>query len=83
MPGSRRPDEAERRQVTVMFTDLVGSTALSSAWTRKICEMYLPLIRAVPETVNKFGGNVTQYMGDGILDYLGYPHAHENDADAQ
>src|SRR5712664_478379 len=75
-------DSAERRQVTVMFSDLVGSTALS---TRKDPEDLRKLISAyqkcVTETVRRFGGFVAKYMGDGVLDYFGYPQAHEDDAE--
>ena len=82
MPGSGRPDEAERRQVTVMFADLVGSTALSIGMDPEdLRDVYAAYSRCAEETVSKFGGNVAQYMGDGILVYFGYPHAHEDDAE--
>ena len=82
MPGSRRPDEAERRQVTVMFADLVGSTALSIGMDPEdLREVFAAYSSCVEETVSKFGGNVAQYMGDGIMVYFGYPHAHEDDAE--
>ena len=75
-------DTAERRQVTVMFSDLVGSTALS---TRMDPEDLRNLISAyqkcVTETVQHFGGFVAKYMGDGVLVYFGYPQAHEDDAE--
>src|SRR5271166_2362960 len=74
--------EAERRQLTVMFCDLVGSTALS---TRHDPEDLRELIgdyhRAVCETVGHFDGYVAKYMGDGVLIYFGYPRAHEDDAE--
>jgi class 3 adenylate cyclase/predicted ATPase len=77
-----RRDDAERRQLTVMFTDLVGSTALS---TRLDPEDLRSLIGAyhmcVAETVARFGGFVAKYMGDGALIYFGYPQAHEDDAE--
>jgi class 3 adenylate cyclase/predicted ATPase len=73
---------AERRQLTVMFCDLVGSTALS---TRHDPEDLRELIgnyhRAVAETVSRFDGFVAKYMGDGVLIYFGYPQAHEDDAE--
>jgi class 3 adenylate cyclase/predicted ATPase len=73
---------AERRQLTVMFCDLVGSTALS---TRHDPEDLRELIgdyhRAVAETVGRFDGFVAKYMGDGVLIYFGYPQAHEDDAE--
>ncbi|HKM72425.1 MAG TPA: adenylate/guanylate cyclase domain-containing protein, partial [Stellaceae bacterium] len=74
--------DAERRQLTVMFCDLVGSTALS---TRHDPEDLRELIgdyhRAVAETVGHFDGFVAKYMGDGVLIYFGYPQAHEDDAE--
>ena len=74
--------DAERRQLTVMFCDLVGSTALS---TRHDPEDLRELIgdyhRAVAETVGRFAGFVAKYMGDGVLIYFGYPQAHEDDAE--
>jgi len=76
------PADAERRQLTVMFCDLVGSTALS---TRHDPEDLRELIgdyhRAVSETVGRFDGFVAKYMGDGVLIYFGYPQAHEDDAE--
>jgi class 3 adenylate cyclase/predicted ATPase len=82
LPGSRRPDEAERRQVTVMFADLVGSTALSIGMDPEdLRDVFAAYSSCAEETVSKFGGNVAQYMGDGILVYFGYPHAHEDDAE--
>jgi class 3 adenylate cyclase/predicted ATPase len=82
MLGSRRPDEAERRQVTVMFADLVGSTALSAGMDPEdLRDVFAAYSRCAEETVNTFRGNVAQYMGDGILVYFGYPHAHEDDAE--
>jgi len=76
------PIAAERRQLTVMFCDLVGSTALS---TRHDPEDLRELIGdyhgAVAETVGRFDGFVAKYMGDGVLIYFGYPQAHEDDAE--
>jgi len=75
-------EEAERRQVTVMFADLVGSTALSIGMDPEdLREVFAAYSRCAEETVNKFGGTVAQYMGDGILVYFGYPHAHEDDSE--
>ena len=75
-------DAAERRQVTVMFSDLVGSTALSVRMDpedlREIISAYQ---KSVAETVRRFGGFVAKYMGDGVLIYFGYPEAHEDDAE--
>ena len=73
---------AERRQVTVMFVDLVGSTELSARMDpedlRDIISTYQ---KCVTETVRRFGGFVAKYMGDGVLIYFGYPEAHEDDPD--
>ena len=78
----RPQDTAERRQVTVMFSDLVGSTALSAQMDpedlREIISAYQ---NRIAETVQRFGGFVAKYMGDGVLVYFGYPQAHEDDAD--
>ena len=75
-------DTAERRQVTVMFADLVGSTALSTRIDpedlREIISAYQ---RCVTKTVRRFGGFVARYLGDGVLIYFGYPQAHEDDAE--
>jgi len=74
--------DAERRQLTVMFCDLVGSTPLSARLDpedlRGIIGAYH---RCVTEIVEGFGGFVARYMGDGVLVYFGYPQAHEDDAE--
>jgi class 3 adenylate cyclase/predicted ATPase len=74
--------EAERRQLSVMFCDLVGSTALSLRFDpedlRQIVRAYH---RAVAGAVARFDGFVAKYMGDGVLAYFGYPQAHEDDAE--
>jgi class 3 adenylate cyclase len=75
-------DRAERRQVTVMFSDLVGSTALSARMDPEdLREVISAYQKCVAETVQRFGGFVAKYMGDGVLVYFGYPHAHEDDAE--
>jgi class 3 adenylate cyclase/predicted ATPase/energy-coupling factor transporter ATP-binding protein EcfA2 len=75
-------DEAERRQVTVMFADLVGSTALSTGMDPEdLREVISAYQKCVAETVLHFGGFVARYVGDGVLIYFGYPHAHEDDAE--
>ena len=80
--AAKPQDTAERRQVTVMFSDLVGSTALSGRMDpedlREIISAYQ---KCVAETVQRFGGFVAKYMGDGVLAYFGYPQAHEDDAE--
>jgi class 3 adenylate cyclase len=79
----QKPQEsAERRQVTVMFSDLVGSTALSARMDPEdLREVISAYQRCVAETVRRFGGFVAKYMGDGVLVYFGYPQAHEDDAE--
>ena len=72
---------AERRQVTVIFSDLVGSTALSARMDPEdLREVISAYQKCVAETVRRFGGFVAKYMGDGVLIYFGYPEAHEHDA---
>src|ERR1700729_1336453 len=81
MLGAGRPDGAERRQVPVMFAGLVGSTGLSAGMDPEdLRDVFAAYSRCAEETMTMFGGNVAQYMGDGILVYFGYPHAHEDDA---
>ena len=76
------PASAERRQLSVMFCDLVGSTALSARFDpedlREVIGLYH---RCVAATVARFDGFVAKYMGDGVLVYFGYPQAHEDDAE--
>jgi class 3 adenylate cyclase/predicted ATPase len=75
-------DTGERRQVTVMFSDLVGSTALSARMDPEdLREVISTYQKSVAETVRRFGGFVAKYMGDGVLIYFGYPQAHEDDAE--
>src|SRR3984893_11868749 len=74
--------EAERRQLTVMFCDLVGSTALAARLDPEdLREVIGAYHRAVAEIVAGFDGFVAKYMGDGVLIYFGYPRAHEDDAE--
>ena len=81
-PSAPPEDRAERRQVTVMFSDLVGSTALSARMDPEdLREVISAYHKCVAETVRRFGGFVAQYMGDGALVYFGYPQAHEDDAE--
>src|SRR5246127_5348810 len=92
--GSTRPASAtatispvteafgERRHVTVMFSDLVGSTALSARVDPEdLREVISAYQECVADTVQRFGGFVAKYMGDGVLVYFGYPQAHEDDAE--
>ncbi len=78
-----KPQEAaERRQVTVMFSDLVGSTALSARMDPEdLREVISAYQKCVAETVGRFSGFVAKYMGDGVMIYFGYPQAHEDDAE--
>ena len=73
--------EAQRRQLTVMFCDLVGSTELSA---RLDAEDLREVVRSYQETatevIQSFDGHIAQYLGDGVLVYFGYPQAHEDDA---
>jgi class 3 adenylate cyclase len=81
-PDTRSADAAERRQVTVMFSDLVGSTALSARMDPEdLREVISAYQKCIAETVQRFGGYVAKYMGDGVLIYFGYPQAHEDDAE--
>jgi len=76
------PSEGERRQLTVLFADVVGATALSG---RLDPEALRTLLRAYQqvcvECADRYGGNIHQYAGDGVLAYFGYPAAHDNDAE--
>ena len=81
-PSASPEDRAERRQVTVMFSDLVGSTALSARMDPEdLREVITAYQKSVAKTVQRFGGFVAKYMGDGVLIYFGYPQAHEDDAE--
>jgi class 3 adenylate cyclase len=81
-PSPHPEDRAERRQVTVMFSDLVGSTALSARMAPEdLREVISAYQKSVADTVQRFGGFVAKYMGDGVLVYFGYPQAHEDDAE--
>jgi class 3 adenylate cyclase/predicted ATPase len=73
---------AERRQLTVMFCDLVGSTALAASMDLEdLREVISAYQKCAAETVRRFNGFVAKYMGDGALVYFGYPQAHEDDAE--
>ena len=82
MSEPQAQDSAERRQVTVMFSDLVGSTALSGQMDPEdLRELISAYQTCVAETVRRHGGFVAKYLGDGVLVYFGYPQAHEDDAE--
>ena len=78
---AQRPGVEERRQLTIMFCDLVGSTALSRQLDpedlRDIMRQYQD---AVTSTVTRYGGHVAKYLGDGVLVYFGWPQAFEDQA---
>jgi class 3 adenylate cyclase/predicted ATPase len=79
--AARAGSPAERRQLTVMFCDLVGSTNLSAQLDPEVLR---DIVRSYQETcavvIGRFGGHIAQYLGDGLLVYFGYPVAHEDDA---
>ena len=75
-------EAAERRQVTVMFCDLVNSTALSMSMDPEDLSGVLgEYQKCAADIVRRFGGFVAQYLGDGVLVYFGYPESHEDDAE--
>jgi class 3 adenylate cyclase len=76
------PITGERRHLTVLFCDLVGSTEIAShldpeEWREIVGEYH----RAATQAIERFGGAVAQYLGDGVMAYFGRPEAHENDAE--
>ncbi|HKA53517.1 MAG TPA: adenylate/guanylate cyclase domain-containing protein, partial [Candidatus Binatia bacterium] len=76
-----RPNEAERRQLTVMFCDLVGSTPLAEKLDPEdLRAVILAYQQACAEQIRRFEGYLARYVGDGLLVYFGYPQAHEDDA---
>src|SRR5262244_1479738 len=76
-----RPVEAERRQLTVLFCDLVDSTALAGQLDpEELREVVQAYQATCAEVIQRFDGHIAQYLGDGLLIYFGYPHAHEDDA---
>ncbi len=81
-PARPAPRQAERRQLTVMFCDLVGSTALSRRMDpedlREVISAFQGACRAA---IEPFDGYIARYMGDGLLVYFGYPHSHEDNAE--
>jgi class 3 adenylate cyclase/tetratricopeptide (TPR) repeat protein len=84
-PTPERPrskPEAERRQLSLMFVDLVDSTALSHRLDpEELSEIIRRYQKAVADEVTRFEGHVAKFMGDGVLVYFGYPRAHEDDAE--
>jgi class 3 adenylate cyclase/tetratricopeptide (TPR) repeat protein len=85
-PGARSPAQygvalVERRQITILFCDLAGSTAMSRALDpERLRDLLSEYRQAVSDMIDEFGGQIARFLGDGILAYFGYPIAHENDA---
>jgi class 3 adenylate cyclase/predicted ATPase len=81
--GASPPVEgAERRRLTVMFCDLVGSTALAASMDPEdLREVISAYQKCASQTIRRYKGSVSRYMGDGVLVYFGYPRAHEDDAE--
>jgi class 3 adenylate cyclase len=76
------PHEAERRQLTVMFVDLVGSTALSVRLDpEEMREVLRSYFDAIAAAIARFDGHVDRLLGDGVLAFFGWPRAHEDDAE--
>ena len=74
--------EGERRHLTVLFCDLVGSTGIAARldpeeWRETVAGYH----RAAAEAITRFGGYVAKYLGDGVMAFFGYPEAHDNDAE--
>src|SRR5215813_5334638 len=80
-PPAPAPAQAERRQLTVMFCDLVGSTALSTGMDPEdLRDVIASFLSRCSAAIRRYDGFVAKYMGDGILAYFGYPRAHEDEA---
>ena len=80
-PVGPAPPDAERRQLTVLFCDLVGSTALSAQLDpEELREVVRAYQAACDQIIQRYGGYIAQYLGDGLLMYFGYPQAYEDDA---
>src|SRR5262249_15273076 len=75
-------DTGERRHLTVLFCDLVGSTQIAAQLDpEEWREMVAGYHRAATEAITRFGGHVAKYLGDGVMAFFGYPQAHDNDAE--
>jgi class 3 adenylate cyclase/predicted ATPase len=80
-PTTGRHREAELRQITVMFCDLVGSTQLSQKLDPEDLQKLLDAYRRACSTaIRRYGGEVARYFGDGVMSFFGWPYAHEDDA---
>ncbi len=76
-----RPDEGERRHLTVMFCDLVGSTALAAQLDPEDMQTLIGAYHTcITQVISRYQGKIARYMGDGVLVYFGYPRAHEDTA---
>jgi class 3 adenylate cyclase len=81
-PTATTPRDAERRQLTVMLVDLVGSTELSARLDPEDMRAVIAAYQNVcSEVIRRYEGHIAKYMGDGVLAYFGYPRAHEDDAE--
>jgi predicted ATPase/class 3 adenylate cyclase len=81
-PPAPAPAQAERRQLTVMFCDLVGSTALSTGMDPEdLRDVIASFLGRCSAAIRRYDGFIAKYMGDGILAYFGYPRAHEDEAE--
>src|SRR6266849_9307668 len=81
-PAQEREVVGERRHLTVLFSDLVGSTEISTRldpeeWRELVADYH----RAAAEAIRRFGGFVAKYLGDGVMAYFGWPEAHDNDGE--
>ena len=76
----RASDRAERRQISVLYCDLVGSTALATRLDPEDLRALMAVYRAaVSQVIERYGGHIAQYLGDGLMTYFGWPRAHEDD----
>src|SRR5271166_4360798 len=81
-PVQEREAIGERRHLTVLFSDLVGSTEISARLDpEEWRELEAAYGGAVAEVITRFGGFVAKYLGDGVMAYFGWPEAHDNDAE--
>lgn len=80
--ASRTAGEGERRQMTILFCDMVGSTQLTSRLDPEdMFQVVATYQRSCAEVIQRFGGHVAKYLGDGVLAHFGFPQAHEDDAE--
>jgi class 3 adenylate cyclase len=82
LAASQRSADGERRHLTILFCDLVGSTEIAASldpeeWRETVAGYH----RAAADAISRFGGHVAKYLGDGVMAFFGYPEAHDNDAE--